>query len=312
MTRALVRVVAVLVSAPILMAQSQPRFRSGVDAVRVDVQARQGSRPIAGLTAADFELRDSGVLQDVQLSTTEDLPLTVLLALDTSSSTFGEMLRHLKAAAGSAVAALTAEDKAALLTFTQRVARESSPTSDRTAIRAAIDGMRAEGATSVFDAALAAIALRHGIEGRVLLLVFTDGLDTNSWLEGEQVLDAALRSDIVVYSVAISSLFVAKSGTESSEVILRRGLIKQWFKSDPDLFPQAFVEELTGRTGGESFYVQDGAELAPAFGRIVADFKSRYILTYSPKNVPSGGWHPIEVKLKNKRGTVQARRGYWR
>jgi Ca-activated chloride channel homolog len=264
----------------VLIVQDQPaKFRSGVDAVRVDVQARQGNRPIAGLTAEHFELRDSGILQNVQVVAAEDLPLTLLLALDTSTSVQGEMLEHLKAAARSAVAALTKDDRATLVTFTQRVSREAAPTPDRAQIGTAIGRMTGQGATGIIDAVLAAIALRHGIDGRVVLLVFTDGMDTASWLEGEQVLDAALRSDIVVYSVSISSLFVARSGAETGDVIRRRATLKRWFESDPDLFSEAFLEELTGRTGGESFYVQNGAELAPAFARIVADFKTRYLLT---------------------------------
>jgi len=309
----MIRLLLVLAALPVLIVQDQPaKFRSGVDAVRVDVQARQGNRPIAGLTAEHFELRDSGILQNVQLVATDDLPLTLLLALDTSTSVQGEMLEHLKAAARSAVAALTKDDRATLVTFTQRVSREAAPTPDRAQIGTAIDRMTGEGATGIIDAVLAAIALRHGIDGRVVLLVFTDGMDTASWLEGEQVLDAALRSDIVVYSVSISSLFVATSGAETGDVIRRRATLKRWFESDPDLFSEAFLEALTERTGGESFYVQNGAELAPAFAKIVAAFKTRYLLTYSPKDVPLTGWHPIEVKLKNRRGTVQARRGYWR
>jgi Ca-activated chloride channel homolog len=264
----------------VLIVQDQPaKFRSGVDAVRVDVQARQGNRPIAGLTAEHFELRDSGILQNVQVVAAEDLPLTLLLALDTSTSVQGEMLEHLKAAARSAVAALTKDDRATLVTFTQRVSREAAPTPDRAQIGTAIGRMTGQGATGIIDAVLAAIALRHGIDGRVVLLVFTDGMDTASWLEGEQVLDAALRSDIVVYSVSISSLFVARSGAETGDVIRRGATLKRWFESDPDLFSEAFLEALTGRTGGESFYVQNGAELAPAFARIVADFKTRYLLT---------------------------------
>jgi Ca-activated chloride channel homolog len=307
------RLVIVLAAVPVLMLQDQrPKFRSGADAVRVDVQARQGNRPVAGLTAEDFEVRDTGVLQTVQVVASGDAPLTLLLALDTSSSVEGEKLQHLKAAARSAVSALTKDDRATLITFTERVAREAAPTADRAVIGAAIDRMSAAGATGIIDAVLAAIALRHGIEGRVVLLVFTDGMDTISWLENEQVLDAALRSDLVAYSVAISSLFVATNGAETAAVIRRRATLKRWFESDPDLFSEAFLEALTKRTGGESFYVQNAAELAPAFARIVADFKTRYLLTYSPKDVPPTGWHPIEVKLKNRRGTVQARRGYWR
>ncbi len=146
----------------------------------------------------------------------------------------------------------------------------------------------------------------------MVLLVFTDGMDTNSWLEGEQILDAAVRSDVVIYSVSISTAFVAESFGAAADAQRRRGTLHRWFDADPRLFPQAFVEEMTTATGGESFYVRSGTELAPAFAKIVAEFKSRYLLIYSPKNVPAGGWHPIEVKLKNHRGSVQARRGYWR
>jgi VWFA-related protein len=311
--RSITHVLVLVLSAPVLIAQNPPaRFRSGVDAVRVDVQARQGNKPIGGLTAADFEVRDSGIVQDAQLVATGDLPLTLMLALDTSSSVEGEMLRHLKTAARSAVEALSGAGRAALLTFSQVVTREVAPTADRAALGAAIDKMTAEGATSVFDATLAAIALRHGVEGRVVLLVFTDGMDTSSWLEGEQVLDAAVRSDVVIYSVSISTALVAESFAAAADAQRRRGTLHRWFDADPRLFPQAFVEEMTTATGGESFYVRSGADLAPAFAKIVAEFKSRYLLTYSPKNVPVGGWHPIEVKLKNHRGSVQARRGYWR
>lgn len=310
----MIRLVLCALTIPLLVWQQNPpaRFRSGVDAVRVDVQARQGSRSIPGLTAADFELRDSGVVQEIQAVATNDLPLTLLLALDTSSSVEGERLTHLKAAARSAVAALTSDDRAALLTFTQRVSRQATPTRDRAALHQAIERMGAIGSTSMNDAIFAAIALREKLEGRVVLLVFTDGLDTTSWLGTRQVLDAAMRSDLVVYAVSISEVFVASGGNDAGAVIHRRAVLKRWYEADPDLFPQGFLDDITERSGGEAFYVRDGAALAPAFARIVADFKSRYLLTYSPKNVPAAGWHPIEVKLKTRRGTVQARRGYWR
>jgi len=299
-------------AAPRVQDRPPARFRSTTDAVRVDVQVRQGNRPLHGLTAADFELRDSGVVQQIEAVSIEDVPLTLLLALDTSSSVEGPMLDHLKAAARAAVSALTAEDQASLLTFTQRVSRAAAPTRDRAAVHQAIARMGALGSTSMSDAIFTAIALREKAAGRALLLVFTDGLDTASWLGTRQVLEAALRSDLVVYTVTISSLLVPSGGSDSVAVIRRRATLKRWFESEPELFPQGLLGEITERTGGEAFYVRDGSQLASAFSRIVAEFKNRYLLTYAPKNVLPTGWHPIEVKLKNRRGTVQARRGYWR
>ena len=274
------------------------RFRSGADAVRVDVQVKRGNKPVAGLTADDFELRDSKVVQQVEAVAIEDVPVSLLLALDTSGSVKGVLLQQLKAAARAAVGALLEDDQAGLLTFSQRIGRPAALTHDRAAIRRAIDLMDAEGATALRDAIFTATALREAAPGRVILLVFTDGLDTISWLDPASVLDAALRSDMVVYAV--------------SSMRRRQTQERARFEAEPDLFPGPFLEELAERTGGELLHITQGAQLAPAFAGIVSDFKSRYLLTYSPRNVPAGGWHQIEVKLKRGAGTVTARRGYYR
>ncbi len=51
-------------------------------------------------------------------------------------------------------------------------------------------------------------------------------------------------------------------------------------------------------------------DLPATFARIVGDFKSRYLLSFTPTGVPAGGWHPLEVKLKGRAGTIRARPGY--
>ncbi|HVL67019.1 MAG TPA: VWA domain-containing protein [Vicinamibacterales bacterium] len=295
-------------------AQDPPpaRFRSSVDAVHVDVQVMSGRRPVSGLTAADFELRDSGVVQEIRAVSSGTLPITLLLALDTSSSTAGAMLRHLKTAAREAVGTLRPDDQAMLISFANRVSAQAGPTGDRQALGRAIDALEADGATALYDAVFTAIAVRERVPGRVVLLLCTDGLDTASWLDAGRVLDAALRSDVVVYGVSATPLFVASTDREAPLVDARRSAIRRWFGSEPALFPQGFLEEVAERTGGEVVYVRDGRELARVFTRVVGDFQNRYVLSYSPQNVPDSGWHPIEVRLKNRRGSVQARRGYWR
>ncbi len=292
--------VAVLVAAvTYLQAQEQPaRFRSRADAVRVDVQVRQGGKPIAGLTAADFEVRDSRVQQEIQAVAIEDVPVSLILALDTSSSVRGEMLEQLKAAAHAAIGALHDDDQAVLLTFSHRVQRPATLTRDRQALRSAVDRMQANGSTALRDAIFTATALREQAPGRVILLVFTDGVDTASWLDPRSVVNAALRSDIVIYGVSTNPRQTRDQ--------------KSWYEDEQELFPGPFLDDLTDRTGGELLQVKGGAELARTFAKIVSDFKSRYLLTYAPKNVPAEGWHPIEVKLKNRRGDITARRGYWR
>ena len=300
----MIRSLAALVLVPpffFLAAPQTPptRFRSGADAVRVDVQVRQGSRPVPGLRAADFELRDAGVVQQIEAISIEDVPVSLMLLLDTSGSVAGALLAQLKAAAHAAVHALTAADEAALLTFSHQVERPSTFTRDAAALDIAIDRMQSSGKTSLRDAIFTATALRERASGRAVLLVFTDGKDTSSWLDTRLVVDAALRTDMVIYGV-------------SSEDVRKLSYAKSFYDQEPELFSGPFLEDITERTGGELLEVKNGRDLAPAFARIVSDFKSRYLLTYSPRSVPAGGWHPLDVKLKRGRGTVTARRGYYR
>ena len=132
--------------------------------------------------------------------------MTLFLALDVSSSVKGQMLDQLKTAARAAVQALRDDDSAALLTFSQRIDRPATITRDRQGIIAAIDRMRAEGSTALRDAVFAATVLREQAPGRVILLVFTDGMDTVSWLDTPTVIEAALRSDMVIYTVTTQPL----------------------------------------------------------------------------------------------------------
>src|SRR6476619_5970501 len=76
------------------------KFTSGVDVVLVDALVTDGHKPIGGLTAADFELRDNGVVQTLDAASPESLPLSVLFVLDTSGSVAGEKMQHLARAVG--------------------------------------------------------------------------------------------------------------------------------------------------------------------------------------------------------------------
>jgi VWFA-related protein len=298
MTRAVAALVLMALAAVPQGQQAQaPRFRSNADAVRVDVQVRQGGRPVTGLAAADFELRDAGVAQRIEAISIEDVPVSLMLLLDTSNSVAGPLLQQLKAAAHAAIRALRAEDQAALLTFSHQVERASSFSSDLATLGAAIDRMQPLGQTALRDAIFSATALRERASGRAILLVFTDGHDTASWLDSALVVNAALHTDMVVYGVS--------SGGELP-------YSKSFYDAEPELFSGPFLEDVAERTGGELLQVKEGKDLAQTFARIVSDFKSRYLLTYSPRNVAASGWHPLEVRLKRGRGTVTARRGYYR
>lgn len=114
---ATVAAVALLASSP----RAQQAFRSGVEAVRLDVLVLERGEPVRGLRAADFEVRDNGVLQQIDRVSFEVIPLNVVLTLDMSGSLEGDRLQQLQGAAGAMLDGLKENDQVALVTFSHMV-----------------------------------------------------------------------------------------------------------------------------------------------------------------------------------------------
>lgn len=259
-----------------------PAFASRVEAVRVDVLVTDKGRIVRGLQASDFEVLDNGVLQEVDLITFERLPLNVVLVLDMSDSVAGERLEHLRTAGLTLLDQLAPDDESGLVTFSHAVRVHAALTTDRSAVRAGLERAKAYGRTALVDATHAGIVLGESGVGRSLLIVFSDGMDTSSWLPPENVLEMARRTDAVAYFV--SPVEKGKTAT--------------------------FNRELTSLTGGALIEIESTRDLSATFLRILEEFRQRYIVSYTPRGVPGDGWHRLEVRLKGRRATVRARPGY--
>ena len=274
-------------------------FRSGTLGVRVDVLVTNGQQLVQGLDARDFELRDNGVVQSVTEIEIERIPLNLILVFDTSTSVAGERMRFLLQAGNALLDELRSQDRAALLSFASRVRLLASLTPSRQQIRGALSMLQAQGATSLRDAAFAGLALREGDPGRTLVLIFSDGDDTSSWLKMSDVLESAKRTDAVVYAVALGE---------------RRYVTSSLFNRTGEVTVQhagKFLDSLTEESGGRVIFANSNSDLRATFTQALAEFRDRYVLSYSPTGVSSTGWHRLEVKLKNKAGKVTARRGYF-
>jgi VWFA-related protein len=272
------------VSAAVAGVSASPQnatFSSKVDSVRVDVLAMDSGKPIAGLGAADFEILDNGVPQQVDLVSFDQIPLKVILALDMSDSVVGDRLESLRSAGRGLVEGLTKDDQAALITFSKRVRLGAGLTTDPSRVRSALDATVGSGNTALIDGAYAALALSDSDAGRALVIVFSDGLDTSSWLTAQTVLDAATRSDAVVYGVTVQS------------------------RAKPE-----FLRDLTTATAGRLFEVEKTANLRSIFLSVLDEFRHRYVVNYTPRGVATSGWHTLEVRIKNRKATIKARPGY--
>jgi VWFA-related protein len=258
----------------------QATFSSRIDAVRVDVLVTDANGPVRGLGPADFEIRDNGVLQQIDLVSFEQIPLNVVLALDMSDSVAGDRLDRLRAAGAAILGGLEPGDRAALVTFSHVVRLSAQLSTDIGSVRTALARASGDGSTSLVDGVYLGMQVGTADAGRELLVVFSDGLDTASWLSADKVLDVAKRTDAVAYAVAVRS------------------------PARPE-----FLRELASFTGGRLFEVEKTEKLDSIFLGILQEFRQRYLLSYTPRGVTREGWHKLDVRVKRS-GTVKARPGY--
>lgn len=262
------------------LALQPPAFRTGVEVVTVDVSVTRADVPVSGLTADDFVVTDSGVRQRLESVTVARVPLSVTLVLDTSGSVAGQRLEALTSASAQALNELRTDDYVSLITFSQVVARRVALTTNVESVRSALHAITGAGDTSLRDALFLALHTRPPDATRPLLLIFTDGADTSSFLSADEVLESVRHANVVIHAVVLGS-------------------------------DQSFLKQVTHGAGGRVWSASSNRDLQALFSRAIRDMRDRYVLTYTPSGVGHSGWHGLGVKLARTNGDVVARPGYW-
>jgi Ca-activated chloride channel homolog len=211
----------------------------------------------------------------------EHTPANVVLALDTSGSVQGSRLTQLRAAGARLVEMLAPNDAGAIVSFTELVTIRSRFTGDKPVLREALEAPSPGSDTALRDATHAALVLAGSRPGRPLVIVFSDGADTASFLSADLVLDTARRTEPVVYAVT-SSL------------------------DERD----RFLDDVVRLTGGRRIEIASLDRLSDAFSEILSESRERYLLSYTPAGVQPGGWHDVVVRVRGRRADVRARPGY--
>lgn len=301
----------------LLTAQEQtPVFRTGVDLVLVDVSVRRDGKAVTGLTSADFELLDNGVPQTIESSALESMPLDLTLLLDASGSTEGLLIDRLKQSVVDTVQLLRPDDRVRVIAV-QHVLREVVPLQPAHE-PVPIDRLTAEGGTALYDG-LAAVMMRPAVTGRRQLIVaYTDGDDASSITAPSQALDIALRADAVVHVVVPveghRSRAAAAPPAASALEPAGDGRRARVHESDAGggVFPnEPVLRAVAGRTGGRVFVIDLEDSISDAFRDVLADYRTGYLLRYSPQGVPREGWHAIVVRTTRPGDyEIRARRGW--
>jgi VWFA-related protein len=284
--------------------QAAPVFPTSVELVYVDVFVTKKNAPVAGLASADFRLQDNGVAQLVEVVDRAVVPTTAVLVLDASASVEGGALVHLKSAARRLLSALGGPDEAALVTFNEKVLLRQDATRDARAVSAALDSVRPRGGTALIDALFVSLKKRWGT-GRPVIVLFTDGRDSASWLENEDVVEAARESSALLHVVGTEPEWQTEPTPDLPTGHASGSKRREYRSGYVNLLLRA--AEITG---GAYWPVGSTAELPATFERIIEAAAARYVLRYEPTGVPRAGRHRLKVSVRRGGLDVRARQEY--
>jgi len=294
--------VAVLGSAASGQTPGQPPlFRTAADVVSVDASVQRDRRPVTGLTTADFELLDNGVPQEITDLAYEKLPIDVTLLLDVSASVTGPILDELRRALRQVRADLGPADRLRLLTFNMGIHRLVDFAPPAADLDRSLNALRGGGSSAVFDALAVALTTADAPGRRRLLVLFSDGQDSSSISGPDELLEVAKRSTPTVAIILGSPL------PDRPASLVRTS------SAAASLTVSSLTERLAAETGGIATSLKPGENLTSKFRRMVQDFRSSYVLYFTPKGIERSGGHTLDVRVKRPGVEVRARRGYvWR
>ena len=284
---------------------TQPQFRSGTHLVPLSVTVTDPKKQfVKGLTAADFIILEDGIEQQVQFFEAEEIPLDLILLLDTSSSMSDKMDVVHEAAAGF-VKTLRRGDRGAVVAFADGVDVVQPLTGDRVTLEEAIRRTTARGATSLHNALYISLkqfgrnARQHGDVRRQAIAVLSDGEDTSSLVSFEDVLALARKSGVSIYPIALQSRATAARLAAAGQ---RR------FFSESEYSMRALAQE----TGAQAFFPMQIFELKDIYATIAQELSSQYSLAYAPVNSKADGrFRKITVRVPSRPEVrLRTRTGY--
>lgn len=280
---------AVLLAAAVVTAQ-EPTFKAGTRIVPVLTTVIDAQRRLVpDLERADFTVLDNGKPVELTLFQNETTPFTVVVMLDTSASMTAN-LDLLNAAAEQFLIRMLPADKGQVGAFNDKIQFSGEFTSDRDDLIGALKDLQFGNPTRLYDAIAESINTLRTVDGRKVVLVFTDGDDTASRQGLGDVLDRARELEVMVYAIGLQSEYF-----NGARVV----------RSQPD----RGLRKLADDTGGGYFELKKTDELGPTFSRVAQELHSQYTLGFSPAML-DGKEHKLEVKLKKPGLIARARKSY--
>jgi len=290
------RITAVLAFSTVVLAlvvpAAQQKFKVSTASVPVYVTVTdQQRRLVPDLVQDDFEILDNGKVQTVNIFENKPTPITTIVMIDSSGS-MTTSLDLVKDGAEQFLIRLLPEDQGQVGAFNDKIEFHPATefTSDRDALVSYLKQLDFGYPTRLYDAVDESLARLENLDGRRVVLVFTDGDDTASRISSGHVMDRARAKDVMVYAI---------------------GLVNEYFngqmrvRSQPDRNLRKLAED----TGGGYFELKKTADLNETFTRVAMELHSMYVLGFSPEAL-DGKVHKLDVRLTKPGMTARARKTY--
>ncbi|MGA7077959.1 MAG: VWA domain-containing protein [Terriglobales bacterium] len=252
-----------------------------VKLVNVFVTVTDGrGAPVANLQKENFVLKEDGKEQKIAIFAKESaLPLSIVLAVDTSLSTRKDLPLELSSARKFAHAIVRPQDGLAVYKFSETVSQMVPFTSELKKIDEGIEHPRLGSATALYDAVYLGSHALTRRQGRKVMVVITDGGDTMSQVNYKEALRAAQEAEAIIYSIIIVPI-EADAGRDTGG---EHALI-----------------QISNDTGGKYYYATSAVQLDDAFQKISDELRTQYLLAYYPsERYSNSDFRQLRVDLAN-------------
>ena len=268
-----------------LIAQ-QPTFKAGTQVVSLFVTVTDPQkRLVPDLTKDDFTVFDNEKPQPLVYFDNSIRPINVVVMLDTSGS-MTLTIDLLKQAAEQFILRLLPADKARIGAFNDKIQFNARWSSDRDQMITDAKNLDFGNGTRLWDAAAASLDELKNIDGRKVILLFTDGDDTESKTRLGTIIDRARVEEVMIYAIGLESKFL---GTTTK--------------------PDGGLRKIAEETGGGYFELKRATDLATTFTKVAQELHSQYVIGFTP-TLLDNKVHKLLVKMKQPGMTAQARRSY--
>jgi len=272
-------------------------FQAHSDLVLIPVTVSDTlNRFVLGFQEKDFRLFEDGVEQNVALFSSEDAPLSVGVLFDESGSMNGK-LRTSCAAAAQLLNALSREDEAFLVEFSDLAKVSIGLTNHIAEVQSALEKVQAGGLTAMLDAINAGLVeMKKAKNSRKAIVIVSDGGDNRSHYTAAQIESLVREADVEVYAMGVFEPGLAFGLSPPEEI------------SGPRL-----LSEITAQTGGRAFAAAVPGDMPSVANRIAVELRNQYVLGYYPKNkVRDGKYRNVQVQVSQPAGLGSPLKVHWR